>query len=273
MRCKHRRLRIAIPTDALSAHPSLREKTMVAGYIARAAAALRAEAIDIYVTKSTAGADVLEAILRYLSEPVYLRKKLFPLSSELRYVGILPPVTIEAAHEGFKDREDGLFFKLALVEKCLKGSRAVVDAGFEDGIVVKLRNCRKGSIILVGFDDKNKPVKTYPRRYGIWRGHYLGFAVKMFNDIYELLEFYKRERLIRIGTSKRGEWPGKLREFVGKDVAFIFGSPSEGLLDRYGELDLDAIVNILPCQGIKTIRLEEAVWVLAGLYSSLEFGL
>ncbi|UXD22916.1 hypothetical protein IPA_09590 [Ignicoccus pacificus DSM 13166] len=273
MRCKHRRLRIAIPSDALSANPSLREKTLVAGYIARAAAALRSEAIDIYMTESDEGLDVLLEVLRYLSEPAYLRKVLIPLKPQLKFAGILPPVTIKPLNEGFKDQEDKLFFKVGVILSCLKNNYAKVLIDKDDEVTIKVEKCRRYKEILVGIDEKGKPRKVYPRRYGIWRGHYLGFQVRTFENIYDLLRFYDNNNYKKVGTSRYGEWPGKLREFVGNDVALIYGSPSAGLLERYGELNLDALINIIPCQGVKTVRLEEALWATVGLYSSLEFGL
>ncbi len=270
MRCPYRRLRIAIPGDALSANPSIREKTLVAGYIARAAATLRAEGIDIYGKGE--GFDVLVDILNYLATPVYLRKKLFPLKQSLKYAGILPPVTIRALNEGFREREEKLWVKFGLVEACKRGGIALVDVGEEEVVKVRVHDCKKGRIVLVLFKD-NRPVKVLPRRYGIWRGEYLGFEVKLFDDVYEVTEFYKSQGLKRVGTSRRGEWPGRLREILPSDVGLIFGHPSAGLPELYPDLELDALVNVLPCQGVKTVRLEEALWATTGLVLSLESGL
>ena len=265
-------MRIGIPGDALSANPSLREKTLVAGYIARAAAALRAEGIDVYGPEGP-GYDVLISVLEYLSYPAYVRKVAVPLKEELRYAGILPPVTIKSVHEGFVDREEGLFFKFGIVLKCLKGSTAAVDAGTGNLLKVRVKRCKPNSLIMIGFDEKGRVVKVLPAKRGIWRGEYLGFEVRTFPNIFELINFYKENKMKVVATSKRGEWPGKLREFVGGDVGVLFGSPDEGLLDKYSQLDVDAVVNVFPCQGVKTLRLEEALWSFAAVWSSLEGGL
>lgn len=263
-------MRIAIPGDALSANPSIREKTLVAGYIARAAATMRAEGIDVYGKGE--GFDVLVDVLNYLSTPVYLRKKLFPIKQSLKYAGILPPVTVKALNEGFREREEKLWVKFGLVEACKKGGTALIDVGEGEAIKVHMRNCKKGKIVLVMFRD-NKAVKVLPRRYGIWRGEYLGFEVKLFKDVYEVVDYYTSQGLKRVGTSKRGEWPGKLREVLPSDIGLIFGHPSAGLPELYPDLELDALVNVLPCQGVKTIRLEEALWATTSLILSLESGL
>ena len=272
MLCKHHKLRIAIPSNALSANPSIREKTLVAGYIARAAAALRAEYIDIYHVGDERGLDVLWDVLRFLSEPVYLRKKLFPLKETLKYAGLLPPLNVKALNEGFKDREDGFFFKFGLIDKCLKGSKAVIDVGKEEVVVVHVNKCKRG-VVLVGFDKDGEPRKVLQRKYGIWRGEYLGFGIATFKSIYDMLDQYRKMGYLRIATSRRGEWPGKLKSVRLDKVALIYGTPSVGLLDAFPDAQFDLIVNVIPCQGTKTVRLEEAIWATVGLFSSIEFGI
>jgi len=272
LRCLYRRVRLAVPSDALSANPSIREKTLVAGYIARAAAALRAEGIDVYGPPGP-GSDVLMAVLKYLSYPAYLRKLAFPIRPELKYAGILPPVTVKALNEGFVDREEGLFFKFGLIVNCAKGSRAVVEVGEERPLTARVKNCKKNALVLIGRNKKGRIVKVVTAKHGIWRGEYLGFEVREFDSIYEVVEFYRKEGLPVIVTSRMGEWPGRLREFVPGNLGILFGSPEAGIPEKYPDLRADAVVNVVPCQGTKTIRLEEAIWATVGLVSSLEAGL
>ncbi|ABU81933.1 putative RNA uridine N3 methyltransferase [Ignicoccus hospitalis] len=272
MKCPFRRLRIAIPADALSSNPSLREKTLVAGYLARAAAAARAESVDVYGPEGP-GSDVLMSVLEYLSYPTYLRKLIVPLKPELKYAGVLPPLAVKALNEGFKDREEGLFFKFGLIVECKRGSIATIDVGEPERVTHNVKKCKKNVLVLVGFNDKKRVVKVLPAKRGIWRGEYLGFEVNYFDNIYELVEFYKGAGFKALGTSRRGTWPGKLRDYLGSNVGVLFGSPDKGLLDKYPDLELDALVNLFPCQGVRTVRLEEAVWGFAALWNSLEGGL
>jgi predicted SPOUT superfamily RNA methylase MTH1 len=250
----------------------LREKTLVAGYIARAAAALRAEGIDVYGPEGP-GSDVLLSVLKYLSYPAYLRKIAFPLKPELRYAGVLPPVTIKALNEGFRDREEKLFFKVGLIRSCERGHKAVVEVGEQKPVVVTVDRCRRGALVLVGMDKKGKVVKVLPMRYGVWRGAYVGFEVRFFDSVYDVVKFYKKNSLKVIVTSKMGEWPGRLREFVPGNIGLLFGSPDAGIPEKYPDLEADLVVNTIPCQGVKTVRLEEALWATVGLVSSLEAGL
>ncbi|ALU12797.1 hypothetical protein EYM_07640 [Ignicoccus islandicus DSM 13165] len=273
-RCPYRQLHISIPSDALSTYPSLREKTLVAGFIARAIAASRSERVAIYHTASDNGLDVLISILKYLAEPVYLRKKLFPLKPELKYVGILPPLNIPSLNEGFRDKESSALVKVGLIVDCRKGSRAIIDIGEEKEVVVQYDKCRKGNTVMVLIKENDELV-VLPRKYGIWHGTYWGYKVTVYKDLNKLIDEYRKKKFKVIGTSRYGEWPGRLREIIRPDskVIIIFGSPSEGLLEKVDGNVFDVLVNTFPCQGVKSIRLEEAIWSTLALYSSLEYGL
>ncbi len=272
-KCLYRQLHISIPSDSLSTYPSLREKTLVAGFIARAAAAARVERIAVYRSSSTEGFDVLVSVLRYLSEPAYLRRMLFPLRNELKYAGILPPLTIPSVNEGARDKETDSIIKIGVVTKCEKGSIARIYIGEKEEVRTSLRGCKEGITVMVAL--KEGAVRVMPRRYGIWRGTYWGYQVKVFNSLEELIHKYRKEKFALVGTSRYGEWPGKLAEFARPNsrVNVIFGSPSEGLLEKLDPSSLDALVNTFPCQGVKTLRLEEAIWSTLSLFVSLEYGL
>ena len=274
MECKYRVLRVAIPSDALSAHKSIREKTLVAGYIARAAAIMRAEGIDIYHPKGKEGEgfDVLLDVLTYLSKPTYLRKHV-PLKETLKFAGILPPLRVRALNEGIEDPETGLYYKIGLVVK-KKGSMCIIDVGKE--VKVKCK-AKKGSEVMVGFE-KNRPKKVLERRYGIWRKEYLGYEVRVHESLSQLLSFYASRKFKVVVTTRKGEWPGKLREVMTERMGVIFGSPWKGvpeIMEEEGvdEEVVDAYVNIFPCQGVETVRLEEALLGFSSLYLSLEGGL
>ncbi len=274
MECRHRILRVAIPSDALSAHKSLREKTLVAGYIARAAAILRAEGIDIYHPRGRVGEgfDVLLDVLSYLSKPTYLRKHV-PLKDTLKFAGVLPPLRVKALNEGVEDPESGLLFKIGTVIK-KRGPTCIIDVGKEIKIKCK---AKKGEEVMVGFEG-NRPRKVLERRYGIWRKEYLGYEVKVYDSLSRVISSRLSGGFKIVVTTKRGEWPGKLREVMGERVSVIFGSPWRGvpeIMEEEGIEDevVDAFVNVFPCQGVETVRLEEALLGFSGLYLSLEGGL
>ncbi|HDI53283.1 MAG TPA: hypothetical protein ENF89_03915, partial [Candidatus Bathyarchaeota archaeon] len=89
-RRKHR-LSIAIPSSLVSEIPHLREKTATIGHIGRAAALFRVDDIYIYRDRPDESR-LIGLILRYMETPQYLRRLMFGMMAELRYVGILPPL-------------------------------------------------------------------------------------------------------------------------------------------------------------------------------------
>ncbi len=90
-------LSIAIPSIILEECSTLRERTEKTGMIARAAAIFGISKICIYGMdgfKATDERGFLKLILEYLETPQYLRKKIYPISEELKFAGLLPPLRI-----------------------------------------------------------------------------------------------------------------------------------------------------------------------------------
>ena len=98
----------------------MRDKTVRAGVIGRAAAVFRVDRIVIYLDRHgvESEGEFLCQVLRFLDAPQYLRKRLFKLSPLLKYAGLLPP--LRAPHHAV-ERD---------VEKMGRSS-------FREGIVVK----------------------------------------------------------------------------------------------------------------------------------------
>ncbi|HUW47814.1 MAG TPA: putative RNA uridine N3 methyltransferase, partial [Patescibacteria group bacterium] len=89
-------LSIAIPASVVSDTPHLREKTSKMGMIGRAAAIFKVNAIIIYPDDPRANQkkdmELIDRVLTYMETPQYLRKRLFELSPDLQFAGILPPL-------------------------------------------------------------------------------------------------------------------------------------------------------------------------------------
>ncbi|MCX8171858.1 MAG: RNA methyltransferase, partial [Candidatus Bathyarchaeota archaeon] len=87
---------MAIPASTVSDVPHLREKTLKIGWIGRALAIFRVDEVMVYpdIPEIDQSGDLklISTILSYLETPQYIRKKLFGIMPELRYVGILPPL-------------------------------------------------------------------------------------------------------------------------------------------------------------------------------------
>jgi len=89
-------LSIAIPASLISDVPHLREKTNRIGMIGRALAIFRVDEVIIYLDRTNENqqhdAELISTILSYMETPQYLRKRLFPIMSSLKYASVLPPL-------------------------------------------------------------------------------------------------------------------------------------------------------------------------------------
>src|ERR1700686_4114462 len=86
---------IAVPDTVLEEQDSLREKTAKLGQIARYCSIFGVDAIRVFHDPRGRGeSSFIKKVLEYLETPQYLRRRLFPLSEDLRYAGLLPPLRI-----------------------------------------------------------------------------------------------------------------------------------------------------------------------------------
>ena len=107
-------LEVAIPDTSLIDCTDLRQKTMKVGSISRAFAVFRVERVHIYRTSllpqnQERDVDLLLRLLQYMDTPQYLRKRVFPHTPSLKYVGLLPPLRTRShpLHIAVKDIEAG----------------------------------------------------------------------------------------------------------------------------------------------------------------------
>ena len=89
---KPRSLSLIIPSSLTIDARDLRSKTLKIGQIARAASVFCVDQIVIFRDPGLDEADFIEKILLYANTPQYLRKRLFPLTDDLRYAGAIPPL-------------------------------------------------------------------------------------------------------------------------------------------------------------------------------------
>ncbi len=87
-----RSLSLIIPSSLTIDARDLRSKTLKIGQIARAASVFCVDQIVIFRDPDLDEADFIEKILMYAETPQYLRKRLFPLTDDLRYAGAIPPL-------------------------------------------------------------------------------------------------------------------------------------------------------------------------------------
>src|SRR5919197_5222442 len=91
-----RNFQLAIPDSSISDEQTKRDKSIKIAQLARAFSIFRVKKIYIYHDTSSKiekqDVRLLNTILSYLDTPQYLRKKLYPLSPDLQFAGILHPI-------------------------------------------------------------------------------------------------------------------------------------------------------------------------------------
>ncbi|KAF2157006.1 DUF171-domain-containing protein [Myriangium duriaei CBS 260.36] len=242
--------------------------------------------------------DFLYHVLSYLETPPYLRRALFPMHPNLRTAGALPSLDMPhhlkqmetcAWREGVvvpaEARRDG-----SRVD-CGIGARVWVEDGIEVGsrVTVKLPNAGE-----VAEGTKNVEAEAVrpeePREEG---GYYWGYSCRTAASLSAVFTEspFEEGYDVSVGTSERGRPVEELvghREVNGDDgwpiskdwqhMVIVFGGVAgleaalkadRELLDK-GVTDVkdlfDHWVNLVPGQGSRTIRTEEAVWLgLMGL--------
>lgn len=265
-------LTICLPSSILSVAHTLMEKTIIVGQIARAASIYRVDNVVIYLDFLSRREDaiLMRDLLTYAETPQYIRRHIFPLSGNLKYAGIMPP--LRTPHHP------------------LSGTTSKYREGFV------LKSGPEGSLVELGLDLPVQCPHPLPRNRrvsmkmegGVWVPvqrdeipYYWGYQTSidmkglghhLMNSSYDFV----------IATSRIGtpiQFVAKdLKRFFdrGKNIAILFGSPDAGLHEilRKSSLDIDKvtdiIVNTVPNQGTETVRTEEALLISLAVFTAIE---
>jgi len=276
-----KRLSIAIPASVASDTPHLREKTAKIGLIGRAAAIFRVDEIIIFPDapsgSQTSEANLVSTLLSYLETPQYLRKRLFKLSPNLQYAGILPPLRTphHPLNRRIKELRAGEFREAVTLSSTDKG--ALVDIGVEQPALVRDKNLAAGIRVTVKVVKVGKVVEVLLANRDE-APTYWGYHVTVEN--LPLGSFLRKRSFdLAVATSRYGSPLADVaEEFVERwkaanTVLVAFGAPSQGLGDivkregrRLDEL-VDFVVNTVPLQGTETVRTEEALFASLAIFN------
>ncbi|XP_059056665.1 putative methyltransferase C9orf114 [Achroia grisella] len=297
---------IAVPGSILENAQSAELRTYLAGQIARAACVFCVDEVIVYDdigdkldTKKSKLEDVdgvkvarkscvqLARILQYLECPQYLRKHFFPLHKDLEFAGLLNP--LDAPHHlrmsnDFKFREG-----ITMNKKVKPGRGSQVNVGLlQDVSTDKLLNAGiRVTVRMLPTAEGSKKVKgkivslTTPRAE---TGVYWGYTVRIASCLGQVFTQspYKDGYDLTIGTSDKGT---DIDDLPTNDLSYnhalvVFGGLHgiEAALESDEQLQVDEAhllfnhyINVLPNQGSRTIRTEEAVLVaLSGLRTKLK---
>ena len=268
-----KKLSIAIPASIVSDTPHLREKTSKIGLIGRAAAIFRVDEIMIYPDNpkinQAADMDLIAVLLAYMETSQYLRKKLFKLKPELRYVGILPPLRTphHPLNRRMKNLKVGEYREGVAVSKTKKGM--LVDIGVEQPALISNRRLPIGRRVTVRIIKVDKRVEVeLANRDEI--PEYWGYTITVEKQPFGKV-VKNRGFDLTLATSKCGvpfvDVAEKIDEKWRKanTILVAFGAPTQGLykIVEHEGLNLediaDFVVNTIPMQGTKTVRTEEAL--------------
>jgi len=277
-------LTIGIPASLLSVAPHLREKTALAGLLGRAATIFRVDRILIYRDLPSEHQDrdavLLARILQYLDTPQYLRKLLHPISDDLRYVGILPPLRgphhpspgeVGCLSPG--DLREGVVLSSgpagSEVEIGLGRPVPLIDPFQEVSSRVTVKMLRVGENPLARL--------ILPAEIQLYRGYVCCDCRTTLGNLVSNPEFD-----LRIATSREGEAWNIVAEEVSRRFAdasstlLLFGSSRAGLREILSHENLklkDVVhftVNTIPSQGTATVRTEEAILASLALLRALK---
>lgn len=272
-------LSIAIPASLVLDIPHLREKTSRIGMVGRAAAIFRVDEIiifpDAFKRNQYREIDLIALILSYMETPQYLRKQLFKIRPELRYVGVLPP--LRTPHHPLpnrvKDLVDGERREGAAVSHTKDGT--LVDVGVERHALIRNRKIPLNKRVTVKIRKTKKLLeaevvsRSEITEYWGYRvtASALTFGKLLKKQVFDLV----------IATSKYGKSFFNLsKEMIDRwktshKILVAFGAPTQGLYEiaKQENLNLndvaDFVINTIPHQGVKTVRTEEALFTTLGI--------
>jgi predicted SPOUT superfamily RNA methylase MTH1 len=272
------KLSIAIPASLVSEVSHLREKTSVIGQIGRAAAIFRVEDIYIY-PDAPDESHLIRLILSYMETPQYLRRRMFSKRTELRYVGVLPP--LRTPHHPLESQAAKLRrgeFREGVVLAEDEGE-FIVDVGVDRPLRATGRAPSIGGRATV------EVTETQPELKGrfVGRGEvdcYWGYGIHISGRSLGRLAL-SNEFDLTMATSRQGPpYPNvedqmRRRWSEARSVLVAFGSPRSGLREilTSEELTMEEVfhfnVNTIPQQGCETVRTEEAVYATLAILNLL----
>lgn len=262
-----KRLSVAIPDTILEERDSLREKTAKLGLIARYCAIFGVDSIRIFHDPRGRGeSSFIKHTLEYLETPQYLRRRLFPLSEELRFAGLLPPLRIPShkAKTPLGRLEPGEFREAVVLADGVSA-----DAGLDVPVALRKKEAaQKRVTVRITSASASRVEGLVVDRREV--SSYWGYDVEISG-----LNFLLGDNSfsLKIATSRLGDPVSRVARALridlqgSKGLMLLFGSPSRGLFEAVGK-DLrkrvNYVLNLLPEQNVVTLRSEEAI--LSGLY-------
>lgn len=257
------KLSIFVPNSFLAESKDSKIRTYKVGLIGRYAALFRANNIVIYNDNSDGGsrddALYMKTILEYMDTPQYLRKQVFPITPELKNVGILPP--LRTPHHPSSDELNVGDFRQGLTKKRVRKG-TMVDIGVDQLALCK-EKLSVNKVLSFRIEKLGKEILIEPDEP---ESVYWGYkTITSDRNLYDSITMMKQKPDLVIGTSKYAPNINSILEEVqtsiqqANHVAILFGGPYSGINSLISENKLDFEINTVPSQGTETVRTEEAL--------------
>ncbi len=288
------RISVAIPDSSLSDEKGLREKTLKIGKFARTFSIFGVNKIVIYKdpTESRDKSDMflLRLILEFLNTPQYLRKSLYPMKSDLSYIGLLPPIRapqhknkvrpqdvkigeirvgmIHDRNSVINKKDSNRFINAPkpAIDFKKENYDLYIDVGL-DYLIPFLGEGINGEKVVVKFVNSFPGLKVIRASGRDLENLYFGYTLTQENSLEEYIKKLGEETFI-IFTSRYGRsfqtLEPQFKESITKfeNLLIVFGSPNRGIKEiftNYYKTKNSMYVNTFPNQKTQTIRLEEAI--------------
>ncbi|CAL0300413.1 unnamed protein product [Lupinus luteus] len=280
---------IAVAASIIDNVPTLELATRLAGQIARAATIFRINEVVVFDNKSIPGQDstvnnsddessaaFFIRVLQYLETPQYLRKALFPMHNNLRFVGLLPP--LDAPHHLRKHEWGSYREGVTLRERDSNSGATLVDVGLAKHVLVdQILEPGRRVTVAMGTNrnlDSDLPRQVVSSSKPREEGMYWGYQVRYAHNISSVYKdcAYKGGYDYIIGTSEHGQIikSSDLEIPPFRHLLIAFGGlagleesieEDESLKGKNAGDAFNIYLNTCPHQGSRTIRTEEAILI------------
>ena len=257
------KLSIAIPNSSLKDEKKHENKTRKIFQIARTAAIFQINNIIIYKDDKEFENDskLLSTVLRYLETPQQFRKRLYPKSGLLQFVGALSPLKTpnQTGTSNIDEIKSGDFREGLVIG--MKGKK-VVDLGINKLIPYNgKQNIGKKIIVLIKKVNPEFMIKEISKDE---IPYYWCFHAKQSGNLFTVLTNWNGMKILTSRKSKNLtiQKIDSLKK-SNQPILLVFGSTKKGIHDilgnRINNLNNTKSANFFPKQGTKTVRLEEAI--------------
>ncbi len=254
---------LIVPGSLTSETADPRVATYKIGLIGRAAAIFGVDEIVVYEDPAHKDGRRVSRVLQYQATAPYLRKRLFPISQELSHVGVLPPLNLPLHLVDPQVRPGQVRFGALVGDK--------VDIGLRDPVELVLgpedEEPESGEQFPVVVQEGRRG-RTVVSPYTPAPGEHLAYRVERAPSLSTAL----RDQDPILGTSRQGKLFSK-EHLEPEGVALVFGSPEKGVEEMLNQPPSFPLVNTIPDQATKTVRVEEAVFCSLGLIHGAASGL